>query len=202
MPKFKSVEGQTCPEAFQRALDALDVVGNWEWDAATDTVRVDAFMALLFSLDPETATEGIPLAHYMNNIHADDRERVLHIIRRSAHNGGSYLAEYRVCSADGQIRWVMARGRFSCDHTGRPISGRGILVEITQMRSGDTLPDANNANVTDPPLEQAAEHAIAAQKAIAELNDPDLKFIADLLLLSIGRELAKQQSLKRRRSMI
>ena len=201
MPKPRSRGGQTCPKAFQSALDALDVIGRWEWDAATDCARSDAFVALLFDVDPEQAEVGVPLTAYISAIHADDRDRVLDLIRRSAKEGSSYLTEYRVISADGQTRWVLARGRFSADHQGRPVGGGGILVDITSMRmsegtSGDAMlcPD-------ETPLDRAAEHAIAAQEAIAELRDPHLKAQADALLISLGRKLAQREVQNRRRHM-
>lgn len=175
MPKPGFFGGQTCPDAFQMALDALDVIGRWEWDAATDCARSDTFVPLLFNVDPEQAEVGVPLTAYVDAIHAQDRERVLDMIRRSACEGSAFLTEYRVISADGRTRWVLARGRFTADHLGRPVRGSGILVDITQMRiSEDTFLEAypySHANA----LDRAAEHAIAAQAAVVELKDAQLR---------------------------
>ncbi|GJE14615.1 PAS domain-containing protein [Methylobacterium longum] len=201
VPKLKRFSSQTCPKAFQIALDALDVVGRWEWDATTDGIRSDTFVALLFGLDPEQAEEGAPLAAYIDGIHADDRERVLALIRRSAREGSAYLTEYRVISADGQTRWVLARGRFSSDHFGRPLNGSGILVDITRMRMSEgTFSEVETAS-SAAPLDRAADHAIAAQYAIVELQDPELKLHADALLMALGRKLAQQEVQDRRRRM-
>ncbi|MEE7489178.1 diguanylate cyclase [Methylobacterium oryzae] len=201
MPKPRSFGGQTCPKAFQSALDALDVIGRWEWDATTDCARSDAFVALLFDIEPEGAEAGVPLTAYVEAMHAEDRERVLDLIRRSASEGNTFLTEYRVVSADGQTRWVLARGRFTADHQGRPVGGSGILVDITSLRVsegtfGDTVP-----SIGETQLDRAAEHAIAAQEAITELQDPALKAQADALLMSLGRKLAQREVLNRRRHM-
>ncbi|MCJ2021778.1 PAS domain-containing protein [Methylobacterium sp. E-065] len=201
MPRTKSPLRQTCPEAFQVALDALDVIGRWEWDAITDGVRSDTFVALLFGLDPEDAEEGAPLAAYIDGIHADDRERALTLIRRSAREGSAFLTEYRVISADGRTRWVLARGRFSTDHAGRPLSGSGILVDITGMRMGEDALDEADAHAGEAPLDRAADHAIAMQQAIVELQDPELKACADAVLMALGRKLAQQEVGDRRRRM-
>src|SRR3954467_13753587 len=168
MRKTKTLGGQTSPDAFQIALDALDVIGRWEWDAATDRARSDAFVALLFDLDPEEAEIGVPLTAYQAAMHADDRGRVLALIRRSAREGSSYLTEYRVISADGQTRWVLARGRFANDQDGKPMSGSGILVDITRMRMSEGTFDEVEADSGDTALEWAADHIIAAQYAIIE----------------------------------
>lgn len=201
MPKLKLAGGQTSPEAFQTALDALDVIGRWEWDAATDCTRSDAFVALLFNVDPEQAELGVPLVAYVDAMHAEDRARVLALIRQSAREGSAFLTEYRVISADGRTRWVLARGRFTSDHAGRPIDGSGIIVDISRMRMSEGTFSEVEAYPDAPPLDRAAEHAIAAQKAIVELKDAELKAQADTLLMALGRRLAQQEVRERRRRM-
>lgn len=200
MPKAKFHRGQTSPEAFQSALDALDVIGRWEWDAATDRARVDGFVALLFNVDPDNAEPTVPLSTIISSVHADDRERVLAVIRRSAQEGAPYLNEYRVVSADGQTRWVLSRGRFTTDHAGRPVGGSGILVDITRMRMTEGAFDEVEP-VSESPLDRAADHAITAQQAIVDLQDPMLRACADALLLALGRKLAQREAQDRRQSM-
>jgi hypothetical protein len=199
--KAKIPDGQVCPSAsFQLALDALDVIGNWEWTAASDHARVDPFVALLFNIDPEEAELGIPLAAFIDSIHVEDRQRILTLIRQSALEGSAYLAEYRVCSVDGQTRWVLARGRFTCDSAGRPLGGRGILVDITRMRLSEEAFEEGDAPAASP-LDRLAELAIATRLTIDELQDGDLKRLADALLLGVGRRIAQRQVQERRRSM-
>ncbi|MCJ2076578.1 PAS domain-containing protein [Methylobacterium sp. E-016] len=201
MPKNKTSGGRTCPAAFQSALDALDVVGRWEWDATTDLARVDAFVALLFNVDPEEAEEGLPLSRYIDAIHSDDRQRVLELIRSSASASSAYLTEYRVISVDGRTRWVLARGRFTGDHRGQPQGGSGIFIDITQMRMSEGTFGGGDSRTEASPLDRAADHAIAAQKAIVDLQDPDLKVFADTLLVELGRRLARQEVRERRKHM-
>lgn len=167
----------------------------------TDRARVDGFVALLFDVDPDEAEDGLPLSVFMDSIHPEDRERVLARIGRCRVEGGTYLAEYRVISVDGQMRWVLDRGRFTLDHLGQPASGAGIIVDITWMRMSEgTLNDAEISS-GEPPLDRAADHAIAAQKAIVELEDPALKTKADALLMALGRKIAQQEVQERRRRM-
>ncbi|MBY0397164.1 MAG: PAS domain-containing protein [Thermoleophilia bacterium] len=199
MPKTRAPVGQTCIEAFQIALDSADMIGHWAWDPATDRVRVDALVALLFKVDPTEAEAGIPMAHYEAAIHADDRDRVVGLVRRSVAAGSSYVAEYRVISVDGRTRWVLARGRFTSDRDGRPTGGRGILVDITALRAGEEIGGAAAPGTGETPLDRAVEHALAAQRALAALGDPALKAEADALLMALGRRLARRQVAERRR---
>ncbi|MBN4093528.1 MULTISPECIES: PAS domain-containing protein [Methylobacterium] len=201
MPKPRSLGGQTCPKAFQSALDELDVIGQWEWDAATDCARSDAFVALLFDVDPQQAEAGVPLTQYVEAIHPEDRVRVLDLIRRSAGEGSTFLTEYRVISVDRQTRWVLARGRFTADHQGRPVGGGGILVDITSLRMSEGTFAEGTRRPDETALDRAADRAIAAQQAIVELRDPALKALADALLISLGRKLAQQEVQDRRRKM-
>ena len=201
MAAFKPLDGQTASETFQTALDALDVVGRWEWDAGVDRVRADAFVALVYNVDPAEAEEGVPLGRYMSSIHADDRERIDDLIRRSAREGTPYLAEHRVTSADGRTRWVLVRGRFTGDHVGRLQGGSGILLDITRMRMFEDMADEAVPRAETSPLELAADHAIAAMYAISELGDAELKVRADALLMTLGRRLALQEVQDRHRQM-
>ncbi|MET3413189.1 MULTISPECIES: PAS domain-containing protein [unclassified Methylobacterium] len=201
MPKTNASVGQTCPEAFQIALDSADMIGHWAWEPATDRVRVDALVALLFKVDPTAAESGIPLAVYEEAIHVDDRDRVDTLIRRSVAAGSSYVAEYRVISVDGRMRWVLARGRFTSDRRGRPTGGRGILVDITALRAREAIGGATAPDLGDTPLDRAVEHALAAQDAVAALGDPALKAEADALLMALGRRLARRQVAERRRRL-
>jgi hypothetical protein len=201
MPKKETFNGQTCPTAFQSALDALDVIGRWEWDATTDLVRVDAFVALLFNVDPEEAEEPLPLSRFIDGIHPHDRQRVRELIEYSAGESCAYLTEYRVISVDGQTRWVLARGRFTNDHMGRPQTGSGILMDITQMRMSEGTFGGSDSWTEGTPLDRAADHAIAAQKAIVDLQDPPLKAHADALLMELGRRLAREEVRERRKRM-
>ncbi|QEE40178.1 MULTISPECIES: PAS domain-containing protein [unclassified Methylobacterium] len=201
MPKFKPLECQTCSTPFRGTLDALDVTGNWSWDGASNRVRADMFVALLFNVDPESAEAGLPAAAFSAGIHPEDRDRVLALLRRRVRDGDLYVIEYRVRSADGATRWVLGRGRFLADHRGRPISGHGIIVDITDVRSGERAVGALSAldhHEAETPLERAADFAMAAHRAICELQDPALRARADALLLDLGRRLADQERQARR----
>lgn len=194
---------------LQAALDALDVVGQWDWDIPNDCVYADTLVALLFNVDPDGAQTGAPLTDFAAGVHADDRARVVSLIDQCAQDGASYVAEYRVCSADGQTRWVLARGRFSRDDAGRPLRGQGIIVDITQTRLAETAYVARGLTSDtslepagfETPLEQAADHLLAARHAVDRSDHRRLQVLLDMALLEAGKELAANQRAARRRSM-
>ncbi|KAB1073541.1 PAS domain-containing protein [Methylobacterium soli] len=201
MPKLKGILSKTCPDALQAALDALDIIGEWDWDITTNCVRSDALVALLFSVDPDLAEAGAPFTAFTDSIHAEDRERVTLLLGECACAGGSYVAEYRVCSADGMTRWILARGRFELDASGAPCRGRGIIIDITASRMSEHAYVRSEKAASGHPLERAADHCIATHRAVMESEDPHLKLLSEMLLLEVGRKLAKLESSRRRKGM-
>jgi hypothetical protein len=158
-------------------------------------------VALLFNVDPEEAAAGLPLSAYIEGIHPDDRELVHSLIRRCIDEDTPFVAEYRVRSADDVTRWVLDRGYIIRDAEDRPMRGRGIIVDITWSRTGKLTAATGEPAASLPPIEQAAEHLLAAQQALAQLQEPDLKARADALLMDVGRRLAQDEVRERRKHM-
>lgn len=176
---------------LQDAIDRLDVIGRWDWDIASDRVYADATVALLFNVDPALAEAGTPLVQFLNGMHFEDREETTRLITRCAEGGRAYLAEYRVVSADGNTRWVLARGRFTLNQAGAPLQGSGILIDITQKQFEEADHASSTIIHSDHPLERAAEHCLAAHKALNEMPKSVLHHMSATLLMEIGRQLAR-----------
>lgn len=182
---------------LQDAIDASDVIGRWEYDVPNDRVYADTLAALVFNLDPMVAEMGAPLSAFLEGIHREDRERAARTIAQSAEDGLSCVLEYRVCSADGVIRWILDRGRIDHDRAGRPTRGNGILIDITQMKRDEAACIHTATSVSNTPLERAAEHCLAVRQAIYELPPSVLHQMSDMLLLEIGRRLSGIAALER-----
>jgi hypothetical protein len=185
-----TIVGRASQIVLQDAIDSSDVIGRWDWDITSDRLYADALVLLLFNVDPATAETGAPLDLFLSGMHCEDRERTRRLIMRSAEAGRSYVAEYRVYSADGKIRWVLARGRFTLDEAGRPLRGGGLLIDITQNKLDEVAYVSDTVWPSDHPLERAAEHCLAAREAIQELPHSVIHHLSDMLLLEIGRGLS------------
>ncbi|MDR7036644.1 PAS domain S-box-containing protein [Methylobacterium sp. BE186] len=201
MPKRKTDATPTAKSPLQEIVQTLDAVGSWDWDIGSDVLVADALVAAFFGVDAEQAEAGAPLRDFMAGIHPEDRERVVRAIGRCARAGGAYVAEYRVCAADGQIRWLLARGRFDLDRSGQPKRGRGIVIDITPARMSDEAYVSTEMFSSHDPLDAAADRCIAAQKAVEKVGDRDLQFLADMLLFEVGRRLAGREDQSRRRHL-
>lgn len=58
-------------------------------------------------------------------------------IKKVLDSGSSFEDDYRIIKADGQVRWVVARGYVARDGNGKPINFPGILVDITERKMAE-----------------------------------------------------------------
>ncbi|RDI72935.1 PAS domain S-box protein [Halopelagius longus] len=112
-------------------------VGTWEWYIPDDEFVTNASLARTFGVDPEAAREGVSLDRLLSSIHEADRERVEREIAEAIESCGEYESEYRVRNADGEIRWVVARGHVECDEDGFPAVFPGALTDITERKEAE-----------------------------------------------------------------
>jgi PAS domain S-box-containing protein len=120
-------------ERLQLALAATDAVGTWDWDINEDRFIADSHFAQLHGIDPARASQ-LPIHAYLNGVHPEDRALIARSIRDCISQGSEYAEEYRLLQADGELRWVFARGRCYKDHHGRPIRFLGAALDLTERK--------------------------------------------------------------------
>ncbi|WP_254863258.1 PAS domain S-box protein [Halovivax gelatinilyticus] len=130
-------------ERLEAAAEA-GAVGTWEWHIPDDRMVTSASFAEKYGIDPEAATEGVPLDQFISAIHDDDRERVRRTIEDVVESGEAYEEEYRVRDADDDLRWVVARGHVEYDEDGTPVSFPGALADITERKQFERRLEASN----------------------------------------------------------
>lgn len=85
-------------------------------------------------------------ADWVRRLHPDDREqaeaRFLAAISDDS-DVTDYAQTYRIVSADGDVRWIAARGVVERDDQGRAVLLRGIHADVTSLRTAEAaLQDA------------------------------------------------------------
>ncbi|MEA1831260.1 PAS domain-containing protein [Methylobacterium durans] len=201
MPKLKKDDAPLAASPLQEIAHALDAIGTWDWDIGSDILTADPVAATYFGVDLDRAQAGVPIKEFTAGIHAEDRKRIVGLIKQCVRSGGAFVAEYRVCAADGQVRWVLARGRYDLEEAGTPRRSRGVVIDITPARMSDKAYLSTEMFPPADPLDHAAERCIAAREAVGKLGEKDLQLMADMLLFEIGRRLAKREEQARRRLM-
>jgi PAS domain S-box-containing protein len=67
-------------------------------------------------------------------VHPDDAERVAAECERTNQTGEPFVAEYRMCTRAGEVRWVRDEAVLIRAGDGRPLFWQGILTDITATK--------------------------------------------------------------------
>ena len=121
-------------KVVREAMIEAGGIGTWEWDIKEDVITTNPVFAQTFGVDPEEANQGVALDEFIDGVHEDDRERVVEAIEQAVDECGSYEAEYRIWDDEGDLRWVVARGRVDCDDEGNPRRFPGAVIDITDRK--------------------------------------------------------------------
>jgi PAS domain S-box-containing protein len=124
-------------ESEERLRLALEAgrMGSWEWNLLSGKVQGSASFARLHGRDlgPFLSTiEG-----YGEEIHPEDRERLLRAFSEAAESRGELHLEYRVLRPDGALRWLESRGELQVDPAGRPLRLVGVAADVTGRKRAE-----------------------------------------------------------------
>lgn len=175
------------------ALSAAGFVGTWDWSVTTGQVILDPGSAEIVAGDPALAGQVIDLDTALARIHADDRVWLIPKIQDMAQTCGSILVEYRVQAPDGNVRWLLDRGRVSRQPDGT-VHGRGIWLDVTEIHENRVGCDDG---VAEHPLEAAADHCLMARELLQHGHNPMLRLLLDMALLELGKDIAKHRDRER-----
>ena len=127
--------GSSDADRLRLALDAARL-GDWSWDAATDTVTLSPRAAEIFGVRPDPAMTWTAMRDLL---HPDDRDRVRLAVETAIANRSHYDTQYRIKTAAGEA-WVAAHGHGTYSEDGAVIGMVGIARDITaQMRAQEQI---------------------------------------------------------------
>jgi PAS domain S-box-containing protein len=105
-------------------------MGAWDIDLTTGLLRGTTRFFHIMGLNP--TSEPVPIETTRRLRHPDDRDRVLRDFNDALSRGADYIeAEYRIIRPDGELRWIVGRGRVMRDSVGTPVRHSGIDADIT-----------------------------------------------------------------------
>lgn len=106
-------------------------LGSWELDLATTKLECSEQCKSQYGRGPN---EEFSYRDLQDAIHPDDRTRVLSAIAETLQRGSDYDVEYRARKPNGDVRWLMVRGRLAYDGLGRPLRLAGVSLDITERK--------------------------------------------------------------------
>ena len=176
---------------LKNALDASGVRGAWEWDHFNGVVTYDYGAAVLLTGNPELAEREICDEEAISAVHPDDKEWLREHMIRAVTSGGLVLAEYRVIAPEYGTRWLLSRGRTYKASDGRPITTRGIVIDITESRGSGERYVKKIADSADAVLDRILAMAMGMNEMVKATDMPLVKLLSDMLLIELGKEMAK-----------
>jgi PAS domain S-box-containing protein len=122
---------ETAVEQLRLALEAGGM-GTWEYTIETGTVKWSPGLEAIHGYAPG----GFPgtFEAFRNEIHPDDRERVLQAIGETVEQRRDHHVEYRIVRPYGTVRWVEGRGQLFLDAEGRPQRMVGVCLDVTDRK--------------------------------------------------------------------
>jgi len=108
-------------------------IATWIYDLRTDRITADRNMAYLFGLSEADAANG-SFQSYIDAVHPDDRAHVAEQLHQAIATGALFQVDYRVRSAAGRYRSVIARGKPEYDSDGMPLRLPGVIIDITRQK--------------------------------------------------------------------
>src|SRR6202161_2392007 len=106
--------------------------GVWDWNPRTGVVSWSEEHSRIFGVAPDQRDR--PWKSFLQLVHAEDRTRLQSEANSALKPGGELDVEYRISRADGQVRWVVSKGRTHCGDGGEPVRMIGLTQDITERK--------------------------------------------------------------------
>jgi PAS domain S-box-containing protein len=106
--------------------------GIWEKDLKNDTLYWSDSMWPLFGLD--VSQEPLTFALWKKVLHPEDREKAIESAAQAISAGTEMNVEYRICHADGSVRWFMSRGMPVWSDDGSFDRYLGTVIDISERK--------------------------------------------------------------------
>ena len=121
-------------ESHLRLSQLSGGIGSWEADLVNNKqIWSENCAAMLgFPALSEPAWDD-----FLSVIHSEDRQRVINATQNHIEFDEKYDVEYRVITAEGNIRWIRSAGQVERDAAGKISVMRGIVQDITERNESE-----------------------------------------------------------------
>lgn len=128
-------------------------VGSWTWSVGSDEVACSPQLYRIYGMDPSAGPATF--SDFLRRVHPADRDAVAAAFQRTVATLEPSELEYRVVPAEGQLRWVHARGEAVARAGGRASVLAGYCQDVTRRKEEEAG-------------RQRAQEALAVQQSFLE----------------------------------
>ena len=123
-------------EALANQAEAVTDIGHYICDELNKTYTyISPGFARILAVDPEDYMRTVSSSDDdVEDVHPDDRDKVLEAYRRACDEGGGYSLEYRIIRGDGQLRWIREQTMTQQNDEGKTVQTIGVLQDITEHK--------------------------------------------------------------------
>jgi len=122
---------QLSEQRLRLAMEAADM-GTWDWNIVTEQVVWSENHERLFGLP-----SGFFLGTYeafLACVHPEDREKIALAVSHALETKTDYNNEFRVIWSNGNVRWILGKGKFFYDNVGKATRMIGVVLDITERK--------------------------------------------------------------------
>ncbi len=137
---LKAREAALHNERLALAVEATEM-GLWEWNAQSGETFWSDRQKEVFGLPKD---EPATYEFWHSAIHPEDRERVVSSVGAltDPRSGGQLQIEHRIIRPDGEVRWILSRGRMLYEIVNgelKPARVLGTILDITDRRRNEEI---------------------------------------------------------------
>lgn len=139
MQRVRKESQQAVKEGQNRLALALEAsqTAMFDWDLSKRRGPWNPQMEALYNFSP--ADEYITAQEWTNLFHPDDIDRLVKEAGQlcSDVTRDKFRFEFRTSPSNGKVRWMLSRGRFERDSSGRPLRMVGLHSDITERKNAE-----------------------------------------------------------------
>ena len=110
-------------------------LGSWTHDLITGRFTASAISCVHFGLAEGASLEWAD--HLATHVHPQDAGRLAEQLDRAIQQRSLLDIEYRTVTPDGEVRWILARGRADYDQDGGAMRIAGVSMDITARKTSE-----------------------------------------------------------------
>ncbi|MGO9986215.1 MAG: PAS domain S-box protein [Rhodomicrobium sp.] len=121
-------------ERLRLALDAGSMAA-WDWHIPSNAVLWNDEHYRVMGYKPGEVEPSYEA--WARRVLPEDFPATEALLQQCLQEGRDYHTEFRVLGANGQIRWLEARGRFEHGKEGQPVRSYGVMMDITGRKQAE-----------------------------------------------------------------